>query len=105
MSESRSIWVRFWAHFSWLDRIDVLLYGGLGLALLVFAIYSVASALIQAGQLLGLAGFLSLLVVSLIQLVRDLRRPHLSLISKGLLGAWAICTLFIVVLELWVSFS
>ena len=105
MPESQSVWKRFWSHFEWLDSIDVLLYGGLGLALLGYAIYTIASILQGAGQITALLVFLSVVGLSLAALIRDLRRKQLSLLSKVFAGAWALCVALVIVVELVESFS
>ena len=100
MTESPSVWKRFWSHFDWLDSIDVLLYGGLGLALLGYAIYSIADALLEAGQVSGLVVLVVIVALSAASLVRDLWRRELTTLSKGFAGAWAFCVFLVVVAEL-----
>jgi len=105
MPEQRSVWQRIWSQLNWLDGLDYLLYGGLGLALLGYAIYSVAVALHKSGHVTGLVCLLVVVILSVAALVRDLRRKSLSPLSKGLVGAWAACVVVVIIAELIVSFS
>jgi hypothetical protein len=105
VAESPSLWKRFWSRFDWLDSIDVLMYGGLGLVLLGYAIYSIAGTLIRADRPFALAGFVAVVVFSAAAFVRDLRCKRLSTLSKVFASAWAVCTTLIIVIELIESFS
>lgn len=105
MTESSSVWKRFWSHFGWLDSIDVLMYGGLGLALLAYAIYEVASALFASGHEAAFAAFIVVVAFSAASLVRDVRRRKLTTLSRGLAGAWALCVALVIVVEVLESFS
>jgi len=86
VTERASVWKRFWSHFDWLDSIDVLMYGGLGAALLGYAIYSIGLAIHEAGNRAVMVGFVAVVAGSAGCLVRDLRRKELSRPSKLLLG-------------------
>ena len=105
MAESPSVWKRFWSRFDWVDSIDVLMYGGLGLALLGYTIYSIADALLRAELTSALAGFVVAAAFSAAAFVRDLRRKRLSTLSKVFASAWVLCTTLVVVIELIESFS
>jgi len=89
--DQRNVWQRFWSHFTWGDSIDAVLYGGFGLTLLVYAIYSVGKFLLQSGNHIGFLALCTVLLSSILSLARDLRRKHLSMPSKLLVGAWALC--------------
>lgn len=104
MAEPPSAWKRFWAHLGWLDSIDVLVYGGLGLALLGYTIYSIADALIASGHEAAFAAFAGVVALSAACLARDLRRRRLSALSKSLVGAWALCVVLVIAVELIESF-
>lgn len=88
------------SHFTWGDSIDVVLYGGLGLVLLGYAIYSVGRWLFDAGNHVGFITLCAVLLTSILSLARDLRRKHLSTPSKLLVGAWALCVGLVLVAEL-----
>ena len=105
MAESPNVWRRFWSHFGWLDSIDVLLYGGLGLALLGFTIYSIANALLNAGHTLAFALLVVFVALSVGFLLRDLWRGQLTTLSKCFAGAWGLCVILVIVIELIESFS
>jgi hypothetical protein len=105
VAESSSAWKRFWSHFDWLDSIDVLMYGGLGLALLGYTIYEIAGALLASGYEAAFAALVVVVALSVASLVRDLRRRELTILSKGLAGAWAVCVALVIVVELIESFS
>ncbi|HEX6852867.1 MAG TPA: hypothetical protein VF139_15830 [Candidatus Polarisedimenticolaceae bacterium] len=94
------MWQRFSRHLTWLEIIDLVLYGGLGLALLGYAIYSLGQAMLKAGNHLGLLILSALIVSSVLSLIRDLRKKYLSVPSKLLLGAWALCVAVVVIAEL-----
>jgi hypothetical protein len=95
-----NVWQRFWSYFTGVDIVDLILYGGLGLALLVFIIYSVGKSLLDAGNHVGLLALSTLLLSSIFSLVRDLRRKHLSIPSKLLVGAWALCVGIVIIADL-----
>ena len=105
MNERASVWKRFWSHFDWLDRIDVLLYGGLGAALLGYALYSIGLAIHEAGNRLVMIAFVTAVAGSAGCLVRDLGRRKLSRSSKLLVGAWAGCAALVLVAELFEAFN
>ena len=73
MTERASVWRRFWSDFhGWLDGIDVLMYGGLGAALLGYVIYSIGLTIHEAGNRLVLAAFIAVVASSVGCLARDL---------------------------------
>ena len=105
MTESPTAWTRFRRHFDlWLDGVDVLLYGGLGLALLAYALYAITRALLAAGHEEGVAAVALVVAVSAASLVRDLRRGRFSPLSKGFAGLWALCVAIVIAVELIASF-
>ncbi len=106
MTERASVCQRFWSHFDgWLDGIDVLIYGGLGAALLGYVVYSIGLAIHEAGNRLVLAAFVAVVTGSVGLLVRDLFRKQLSRSSKLLVGAWGACVALVLVVELFESFN
>lgn len=98
--EERSVWERFWSRSDWLDRIDVVTYGGLGLSLLGYLIWSANESPLDARNRGGSLVLVVVLLLSVISLARDLRRKLLSMPSRLLVGAWALCVGLVVAAEL-----
>jgi hypothetical protein len=105
VAESSSVWKRFWSHIGWLDSIDVLIYGGLGLGLLGYAIYGIGGALVASGHEAAFGGFAAVVALTAASLVRDLRRRQLTALSKVFAAAWTVCVGLVIVVELIESFS
>jgi len=100
MMDQHSILKRLSGYFNWLDSVDIIIYGGLGLALLTYAIYSLCKTLIEAENYFGLFAVSCIVLLSVTSLVRDLKEKHLSMPSKFLVGAWALCVGIVVLIEL-----
>jgi len=104
--EPASAWKRFWSRFNGgLDGIDILLYGGLGVALLGYLLFFLGSAIYESGNWPALTAYVAIVAGSVATLARDVRGRQFTWPSKLLIGAWGICVALIVVIEFVESFS
>lgn len=85
--------------FALLDHLDLLLYGGLGLALLLYAAFEIGRASWESGSALAFGIFAAFAGLTFFALVRDLRRKELSGPTTVFLALWLICVAVISVLE------
>lgn len=91
---------RRWSIFSALDAVEIGVYGGLGAALLGYAIYEIGRAIWEGGSPWLLVAFVAIVAGSFGQAIRDLYRRRFSPASRLLVGAWALCAVLILLVDL-----
>jgi hypothetical protein len=81
----------------------LVVYGGLGAALVDWGLWTLAQPIWQTGSLVQRAVFIGLVAVAVAIVVNDIQRRRFSLLSGLLATLWAAAVALIVLLELFAS--
>ena len=82
------------------DTLDLIFYGGAAAALVGFGLWLIVSAIWDTGSTIVRSILLGLLALAIAILANDIYSRRFSLLSRLLVGAWAVVVFLLVIAEL-----
>ncbi len=85
------------------DTLDLVVYGGGAAAIVGFVLWLIVGAIWETGSVFVRSTLLGLLALAVVIVVNDIHARRLSLLSKLLVGTWALVAVLLVIAEIFVG--